>query len=776
MPLPLKARLDQLERRLTGPRKIALFGHRAVGKTTLLAMFYREASTGRVPGLRMAALGAKSAEYLAEKIATLEAGQSPAGTLAETELNLRLYHDTARFDLIVKDYQGEHVTLGSEAPIRDFLADCDAVLLCLDPDGSAGATDRRRRQQEVDELLERYIERSTDGTTGRPVALLVTKYDRVVANGGPPPEQAEAFVDAHYGMTRHALLHHAPNSAIFAVSSFGRADDGGRPPADLHPMGLEGPLLWLAERLEDGDREQLQWLWDLAPNDLPRLSRCVRSYEARYPSSPFAIDFRRKLTALKRRKMRQLFARAAVLTVVVVAVAAAYDAFGYQRALRFEHDNRQSAQAVETHWARFLLRHPTQPLFFPGQAKQARQKQKEWVVKAADQRIAIGTAKPEDAADLTRLKEESPDLAGAIDLVEAAREKKRHDERWSQIENAEKIADAPAEDRLAAVRVFLRDYPSTEHRAAAFRLRETLEAQVAERRDRVEKETLDSLVRASALPNADLETTIEKAREFLDRHPRTRWKADAQALIDDSARKLDEAAIAKARDYSKQYPTNFAMRVKRYQDYLKGHPDGGRFTREALDAVKAIDAERDVYTYRIAYDHLVAHPDDVAEAARRLRSYLDANPEGRYAVDAKRYLAWWDKITSPNDYSVVLKRAQVEPGVGKYLSGGAPDLSVEVWVDGVKYGPSPVVKNTHSPIWNYTFPRPIRWKLGDPVVIRIRDHDWSASDVFTLRSVKDDPLSMRLLSGVVRPSKGGRTQVQFASDFQVPSLAKPEKP
>src|SRR5918995_4714587 len=112
-----KEHLDALERRLTGPRRIALFGHRAVGKTTLLAMFYREASTGRVPGVRMAAIDPPSAAYLAEKIAQIEAGEPPAGTLAETELKLRLYHGQARLDLIVKDYQGEHVGLGSDAPI-----------------------------------------------------------------------------------------------------------------------------------------------------------------------------------------------------------------------------------------------------------------------------------------------------------------------------------------------------------------------------------------------------------------------------------------------------------------------------------------------------------------------------------------------------------------------------------------------------------------------------------------------------------------------------------
>src|SRR4051794_18968829 len=194
-------RLDALEARLTGPKRIALFGHRNVGKTTLLAMFYRQAAGGQVPGVRLAAADAHSAEYLAGKIAQVESGEPMAGTLAETELNLRLYHGPARFELVVKDYQGEHVTLGSDAPIQEFFAGCDAVLLCLDPEGSADPAERRRRQQEVENLLERYIERSEDATIGRPIALLLTKFDRVLARtrgrapgdpgaGAPPPPRA----------------------------------------------------------------------------------------------------------------------------------------------------------------------------------------------------------------------------------------------------------------------------------------------------------------------------------------------------------------------------------------------------------------------------------------------------------------------------------------------------------------------------------------------------------------------------------------------------------
>ena len=107
----------------------------------------------------------------------------------------------------------------------------------------------------------------------------------------------------------------------------------------------------------------------------------------------------------------------------------------------------------------------------------------------------------------------------------------------------------------------------------------------------------------------------------------------------------------------------------------------------------------------------------------------------------------------------------VESTVGKYFSGGAPDLSVVVFVAGVQYGPSPIIKDTHSPIWNYTFPRAIRWKYQDPVSIRILDNDWSESGVFTFNSAPGDPLAMKMLSGTVRPSKGGKTELSFSSDF-----------
>jgi hypothetical protein len=791
MPNRRGTRLDALEARLTGPKRIALFGHRNVGKTTLLAMFYRQASSGQVPGVRLAAADAKSAEYLAEKIAQIESGQPMGGTLAETELSLRLYHGPARFELIVRDYQGEHVTLGSDEPIQEFFAGCDAVLLCLDPEGSTSPADRRKRQQEVENLLERYIERSDDLSTGRPVALLLTKFDRVLAaRAGSPADQnhslesqpglsgpfVERIVDERYGMTRHALAQHAQGGAIFAVSSYGSGSTGNRPPATLRPMGLEGPLAWLAEQLEERDRDQMDWLWDLAPADLPRLRRCVGAYERRFPRSNRSFEFRSRLKALERRRKRRRGAKVLMVATTLLALLAGYDYWGFQSASAFERDPENPAPVVARQWSTFLAGHPSLPLFFPSLARQARLRRAEWTVKAADVQLATGAAVPDLEARLEGVKEQAPQLAPAIRRVEQAREQARHEERWKEV-HASALSltgiDDP-EKPLAQLDRFLMEFPDTPRRAEVLALARTLKAELASRRAGLERKLVDDLIRSESLPGSSPVDLIEKARQFLAEHPESALRSEVQARLDEYVKKLDDRDIERARDYSRRYPMNFAARIERFGDYLKSHQTGGRFISEAIEARDKILREWDTSSYSHAYEHLIVYADDVAEVARLLRDYLRDHPDGRFVADARAYLQWWDRISVPGEYRVTLRRGQVEPSVGKYLSGGAPDLGVVIEVAGVVHGPSSVIRDTYRPIWDYTFPRPITWKLGDPITIRIIDYDWSASEVYTLSSRQGDPLAMRLLSGTIRPAKGGATMLVFSSDFSMPTLSPPE--
>jgi GTPase SAR1 family protein len=767
-----KVHLDAVERRLTGAKRIALFGHRNVGKTTLLAMFYRQASTGQVPGVRLAAVDAPTAEYLAERIAQIESGEPLPATLTETELRLRLYHGPARFDLIVKDYQGEHVALGSDEPIQQFFADCDAVLLCLDPDGSTHPTERRRRQQEIEGLLERYIDGSADGTTDRPVALVMTKFDRVMAQVGPGQEGVERLVEARYGMTRHALARHAPRGAIFAVSSYGSGAVDGRPPAELHPIGLEGPLAWLADQLEAGDRDQLEWIWELAPRDLPRLARGVAAYERRYPHSDRADAFRRRLAATRRKRARRTLAGFVVALGLVAAGLAGYDAWGYRDALAFEADH--PATQVEARWGDLLAWHPTLPYFWPDRARRAQERLAEWKVTAAGDRVAAGTAGADLSKELRAIQEQRPALAPAIARVEKTHEEARHDARWREVK-AEAIASADKPDAIdLALRGFLREFPETAKRNEVEALIQANHARLAERQSALERRVVDDLIRSSALPAADFPDLIEQARAFLKDHPESNARPEVERLLAGFVKTLDDRQFDRARQFSRDFPTHYQARIEKYQDYLNQHQGGGLHTSEAREAKDRILRDWDDDSYRVAHDLYTNHPDDVEGVAARLRDYLQQHPDGRHVAPSKEFLAWWDKVTVPGKYQVTVLRGEFDKEVGKWWSGGAPDLSVTIEVGGKVYGPSPVIANSHKPVWRYTFPQAVVWKLGDPVTIKVNDHDWSESTVVSLSSRQGDPMALKLLSGTVRPSKGGPTSIVFASDFKMPVLPRPE--
>jgi hypothetical protein len=606
------------------------------------------------------------------------------------------------------------------------------------------------------------------------VAILVTKYDRVLERGGPAPGDVERLVDERYGMTRHALARHAPDSAIFAVSAYGRGvGSDGRPPAVLHPMGLEGPLAWLTERLEAIDRDELEWLFDLAPDDTARLEACLKVFERRYPQSPGLIALHRRLAAQRRKRRRRMLSRVVIGLGVAVLGLAGYDAWSYHDAKRYEKSSARAGD-VEQRWRGVVAWHPTLPWFFPGDAREARRKLDEWRLKAAGAKLNAGTAGPDVAGLVRELKEKAPELAPEIAKVERAENQARQEEAWKALRVADIVAVEDPIAHLADARRYLREFPETPHKAEAVALVGELERKVAELRAKDDRQRIESLSRAASLPGASWRDLIEEAERFLSERAESPYRVEVVELMNQWVRRQDDADIARARELDRTTPTSFAARRERYRDYLGAHSEGGRYIAEANAALERIDLESDAYLYRQAYDHYAAHPDDVPAIAARLRSYLDANPAGRFVDAARAYLAWWDKISVPADYRVTLRRGRVEPSVGKFLGGSGPDLGVTVTVAGDEYGPTPVIRDSRTPIWDYTFPRPIRWKFGDPVSVRIIDHDWGASGVYTLNSRAGDKLAMRMLSGTLRPAKGGSTELVFVSNFDEPALPRAE--
>ncbi len=151
-------------------------------------------------------------------------------------------------------------------------------------------------------------------------------------------------------------------------------------------------------------------------------------------------------------------------------------------------------------------------------------------------------------------------------------------------------------------------------------------------------------------------------------------------------------------------------------------------------------------------------------------------PQGRYAGDARDYLDWWDQISEPGEYRVTLKRGQVEKDVGKYLAGGGPDLGVVVFVNGVQYGPIPIRAEHPRPDLELHLPP------ADPLEVRLAGVDPHPRLRLVLRRhrrlsgstrPKGDPLAMRLLVRRDRPRRGAAPRLVFESDFRIPRLPRP---
>jgi len=702
------------------------FGHRGVGKTTLLTMLYREAVGGRLPGLRLAAGDARSAEYLSEKVLQLEAGTPLPGTLAETDLRFHLYQGSTRIELLVKDYQGEHVELGRRGPIQEFLRDCDGVWLCLDLGAMPDNAERLRRQQEIEQLIEEYLAAESRPTMQRPIALVLMKSDLLGSDQADP----DAVSQANFGMTRHALQAHCAHNGLIAVSALGHglAENGSRP---LEPQNLGEPLTWLASALQALDESRLEELWSLAHGDVPLLQRCIACFGRRYPDAPALKVHQQRLRELRwqQRRRRTLIGAAAAACLVLGVWT--YDAYGYHEAARFEYDHAGDPAAVLQHWQEYEKWHPTRFVFSASSAE----------------------AEELRSANLsTQVRERERDIR-LIDLRRQAGDPDADPEMvWRQFQD------------------FRGRYPEVNIAGDM----EQLRAGIKLRRDAQVKRkagtAYDELARASQRPT-DLLAVVTLADRWLRDYADQATEADigrVKQIRTSCLLRLDEQDIHAAREYSVRQPLNFQTRRELYQRYLDRHPGGGACTKEATAAIKTIEAEWDKHDFRALRDQFVSKPGDVPEIVAHCRRYLAVHPSGKFRSAAVDLLRWTERVTVAGEYKVTVKNGSFDSSMAYWVSRGLK-LSVELEVAGVRYGPSTIVKNTSEPEWNYEYPRKVRWKHGDSVKIRIRDHTWKDRVVVEIDG--NDALAMRLLSG---DASSGANRVSFESDFTMPTLPKIE--
>ncbi|MFQ3592224.1 MAG: hypothetical protein SNJ82_03425, partial [Gemmataceae bacterium] len=360
--------------RLCQPRRIGLLGRRGVGKTTLLTMLYREASQGRIPGLRLASADDRTAEYLRDKITQLEQGQRLPATLAQTELRFNFYHEDRRVELILLDYQGEHVELGQTEPIRAFFQSCDVVLLCLDP--SSGQSDLTTAEMEFEQLIEEYLRQPPEGEAHRPMALLQMKADLAASS-------TTAFDERFAVQTRHTLAFHtakdhaakeqtAKDFRDFAgyrplpVSSFRQQDDDH---LALQPQGLDQVLQWIADSLYRLDASRLAHLFRTTAS-VPLKRRALRAFAHAYPSDPLLEELAPEVRIDWAWWRRVGIGLTALLLLPLAAMF--YDRWGAAQMLAQDERLRDDPRAAHRAWQRYERWHPTRHLFGAADPQRAR--------------------------------------------------------------------------------------------------------------------------------------------------------------------------------------------------------------------------------------------------------------------------------------------------------------------------------------------------------------------------------------------------------------------
>ena len=275
---------------------------------------------------------------------------------------------------------------------------------------------------------------------------------------------------------------------------------------------------------------------------------------------------------------------------------------------------------------------------------------------------------------------------------------------------------------------------------------------------------LDDLVTAEHKVT-DPNELAHMAEELVRIHAKSSVAAELRRRRDGYFRRTEEREIELARGAAGIDPKDFAARQRPYLEYLDRHPLGF-FVPEAKRAIETISQECDKEDFRRVRDHYVRAPGELNQLRLRCQAYLAKHPDGFYRSYAGDLLRWAERTSMPGEYRVTLQNGVIERRLARWFSRG-PDVSVELEVAGVRHGPSNIVVNSYTPQWDYEFPRRVRWQAGEPIRVRVTDHDYWDRVIIDVVSSDGDPLALALLNGEIAV---GKSSLTFTTDFAMPVL------
>src|SRR5262245_50323848 len=275
----------------------------------------------------------------------------------------------------------------------------------------------------------------------------------------------------------------------------------------------------------------------------------------------------------------------------------------------------------------------------------------------------------------------------------------------------------------------------------------------------------EAIRRAEQTAGDDYASLVDQADRFLATYPDSPQADEVRELFVKYSRAWDDHDFELARDFSRLKPDQFDSRMLHYEEYLERHGIAGQHCADAKLAMESIRSEWADHDYRAIQEFYKGYPNDLRSVATRMRRFVDDHPLHHLRRAADQFLTRYDRATAPGEYRVRVVSGSFTKGIAHTLSFG-PDLAVEVEVAGIRIGRTPIISNSFEPVWNYEFPQTIRWRLGDPVKIRVIDFDYTNRAILKVETA-DDPLAMRFLSGTWE-AEGHR--LTFESNFEMLSL------
>lgn len=694
-------------------RRLGIYGARDTGKTCYLACLYgaRTEDNAAVTFATDASL-----DHLKACWKTLQRSEVPSATALgiPSELDLHLQAEGLAWEIPTRDYAGSLVQRSEtgvpelKQEVKEWLASCHAILLFINTDAAEEAV--RDRLDELNLLVAELKRHSRDGNTiGRPLALLLTKWDRqgeISADPETERRRALEYLNSRPALKQigETLRNCGDRVELFPLSAFGSSRDGNNPPiGGPRPIGLLAPLVWAVQKADElllarARREAVEcagshrFWWQRHYRRAVAYYRKLQT-EHGIDKGPIHDKARQELEnwqnlLWKRCAWVSLSALAVLMGVVLIGLSI------------HEHGLGNRALAALT-----------DPAIPPTEVEQ------------------IGDDYLTSWNPLTHWGGRRDDIVERLENVKNERERQAFAvlDTYRTDHPEEEAADSCAKQ----CQEFLKSYSNSSHVAMVKIWGTEDQTRAQSYRDHLDfdKEHPQLLATLADLGNGNYDEKIAACQRFLSQFPKTRFpkrtapRQEIEEKLDEFMNALGEDAWQDVVKFATQTPNAFDKIIERATTYAN-RPDA-RYRKEAQNLIALKETQWDQSEYETVRKAVVEVDDSSsALAAERIsRHYINgAHPRKRGEKDVKRWLAWFEGLQTERDYEIEVEQIEIPRSSALAERVVDEECRVHITLNGTKHttawhrGRNPQIGETLGPF-------PLKWGQESTLQVEIEEYD-----------------------------------------------------